>query len=379
MPALGMAQASGVLVRWLVAEGGAVTEGDPLMEVETDKAVVEVPATASGTLADVAYGEGAEVAIGTVLAVLLAPGEAARTSGATGPVAPASSAPAGARSPGSSPARVNPAGASQSGAARAVLASPKAKRLARELGIDLAGVAGTGPAGAVRAVDLPAAGTATGRRSSPQDVAPLAATQNDTAWLRTDLDVSGLNEFLARVTKITADKRAATIFFPAAPSEVSAAVIDVPDVLARAVAAGLSHSAALDGSVTGLRLTVTGPTRTSAVLAGDQVASILRVARARAARSATPEEDPQPVEVIDCSGEAFERSPSPLDAATGVRFTLGPIREAVAVQDGEPRVRRLATLSLEYRAATLDQGSAAGLFTYVSRILGDPFSLAVTG
>src|SRR2546425_3486669 len=77
MPALGMAQEKGTLVNWLKAEGEAVTKGEPLMEVETDKAAVEIEAPASGILANVSAFAGDEIPVGQKMAVILAPGEAA--------------------------------------------------------------------------------------------------------------------------------------------------------------------------------------------------------------------------------------------------------------------------------------------------------------
>src|SRR3989304_935986 len=75
MPALGIAQEKGSLVSWLKAEGEPVTKGEPLMEVETDKATVEVEAPASGVLAHVTAAPGDEVPVGQRIAVILAPGE----------------------------------------------------------------------------------------------------------------------------------------------------------------------------------------------------------------------------------------------------------------------------------------------------------------
>src|SRR6266704_5022620 len=75
MPALGMAQETGRLVRWLKREGEQVAKGEPLMEVETDKATVEVEAPAGGTVAAVTAAEGDEVAVGQAIALILAPGE----------------------------------------------------------------------------------------------------------------------------------------------------------------------------------------------------------------------------------------------------------------------------------------------------------------
>ncbi|HXH97432.1 MAG TPA: lipoyl domain-containing protein, partial [Gaiellaceae bacterium] len=76
MPALGMAQETGKVLRWLRADGDAVAKGEPLLEVETDKVTVEIEAPADGTLAGVTAGDGAEVPVGTVIALVLAEGEA---------------------------------------------------------------------------------------------------------------------------------------------------------------------------------------------------------------------------------------------------------------------------------------------------------------
>lgn len=76
LPKLGMNQEEGEIVSWLVAEGDTVTEGQPIVEVETDKSTVELEATASGVLARIVHGEGDIVPINGVIAVILAPGEA---------------------------------------------------------------------------------------------------------------------------------------------------------------------------------------------------------------------------------------------------------------------------------------------------------------
>jgi len=75
MPALGMAQETGKVLRWLKHDGESVTKGEALLEVETDKVTVEIEAPAGGTLAGVRAPEGADVPVGTVIAVVLAEGE----------------------------------------------------------------------------------------------------------------------------------------------------------------------------------------------------------------------------------------------------------------------------------------------------------------
>ena len=75
MPALGMTQDTGKLLRWLVAEGEAVSQGQPLMEIETDKMTLEMEAPASGILAGIRASPGQEVPVGQVIAFILDPGE----------------------------------------------------------------------------------------------------------------------------------------------------------------------------------------------------------------------------------------------------------------------------------------------------------------
>lgn len=76
MPKLGMNMEEGLLVKWLVAEGAEVKTGQPILEIETDKATTEVEAPGNGTLARIVRREGETVPINGVMAVILAPGEA---------------------------------------------------------------------------------------------------------------------------------------------------------------------------------------------------------------------------------------------------------------------------------------------------------------
>jgi len=156
MPALGMAQEKGILLKWLKAEGEAVQKGEPLMEVETDKATVEIEAPASGVLANITANEGDEVPVGQKIAVILAPGESVPTAlhhpplpsplpqgEGTGEGRPATSTPA-------PPAK--PVAQALTGK---VAASPAAKRIAKEKGIDLSALQkGSGPGGTIVAEDV---------------------------------------------------------------------------------------------------------------------------------------------------------------------------------------------------------------------------------
>jgi pyruvate dehydrogenase E2 component (dihydrolipoamide acetyltransferase) len=146
MPALGMAQETGKLLRWIKNEGDTVTKGEPLMEIETDKVTVEIEAPADGTLAGIVAAEGDDVPVGNPIAYVLADGEALPQTAAS-PAAPTPSAAPPVAATNGSPAVVE-------GPARRVLASPKARRLARERGVRIEDLRGTGPHGAVQAVDV---------------------------------------------------------------------------------------------------------------------------------------------------------------------------------------------------------------------------------
>jgi pyruvate/2-oxoglutarate dehydrogenase complex dihydrolipoamide acyltransferase (E2) component len=153
MPALGLAQETGKVLRWLKAEGERVAKGEPLLEVETDKVTVEVEAPAEGILGGLRAGEGDDVPVGQAVAFVLAPGESApepATVTAAPEPATVSAAP---RATEAEPAEAS-AEPKPGPKPRRRLASPKARRLAREHGIELDSVTGSGPHGSVLAADL---------------------------------------------------------------------------------------------------------------------------------------------------------------------------------------------------------------------------------
>ncbi len=148
MPALEMAQENGKLLSWRKKEGEAVAKGEPLLEIETDKAVVEIESPAEGILAGVKAHEGDVIPVGQTIAWIVMPGEKppvetqASGSGRRMDTKSAAPAPAAAAKTSSAPA---------SSSARI---SPKARRLAKEHGIDLSSVRGTGSDGEILAEDV---------------------------------------------------------------------------------------------------------------------------------------------------------------------------------------------------------------------------------
>ncbi|MBP2559141.1 pyruvate dehydrogenase E2 component (dihydrolipoamide acetyltransferase) [Neorhizobium galegae] len=189
MPALSPTMEEGNLSKWLVKEGDKVKSGDVLAEIETDKATMEVESVDEGTVAKLVVAAGTEgVKVNALIAILAADGEdvsAAAAGGGSAPaptaeVAPAPKAEAApaqkASEPAPAPAAAAPAPAAapaSSGGAK-TFSSPLARRLAKEAGLDLSAVAGSGPHGRVVKADIEKAVASGGAKAAPA-AAPQAA------------------------------------------------------------------------------------------------------------------------------------------------------------------------------------------------------------
>jgi len=284
MPALELAQETGKVLRWIRSPGDTVAKGEPIVEIETDKVTVEVEAPASGVLREVTAGVGDVVPVGKTIALIFAAGEA----GASAP-APAASAPASAgagvsavikasplarklaeqhgvdltrittpsgriekadvmayvesqKAPaGNGAAAVVPAAESS---ARLVAASPKARRLAGERGVDLRVVRGSGPGGAVLAGDVAAAKTSAGAAATAgagaqgvSSIWRIMAERMTSSWttaphfyLVREVNVSRLASWLQQARKQTG------------------AHVTYTDLLVRLVAAAIARNPAVNGS-----------------------------------------------------------------------------------------------------------------------------------
>ncbi|MBB3607977.1 pyruvate dehydrogenase complex dihydrolipoamide acetyltransferase [Rhizobium sp. BK602] len=204
MPALSPTMEEGNLAKWLVKEGDKIKSGDVIAEIETDKATMEVEAVDEGTVAKIVVPAGTEgVKVNALIAVLAADGEdvAAAASGAGAPAAapkaeaaPAASAPAAAPVPTVSAAPVAAPAPAAAADGQRTFASPLARRLAKEAGIDVGALAGSGPHGRVIKKDVEAvvagggvakAAPAAAPAAQPAAAAPAAAKgQSDDAVLK---------------------------------------------------------------------------------------------------------------------------------------------------------------------------------------------------
>jgi pyruvate dehydrogenase E2 component (dihydrolipoamide acetyltransferase) len=197
LPDIGEGVAEGEIVRWLVKAGDSVTEHQPLVEVMTDKASVEIPSPRTGKIAALLAEEGAIVPVGTVIISIEVAGEAATTKAATAH-APAPAAPAPA-----APARA----ATTPAASGKVQAMPAVRALAKELGVALEEVSGSGPHGAITAEDVrraangagaaPSGGRATTAAAGEQRI-PLRGLRRKIAeHMRRSLDTAAHFTFVA--------------------------------------------------------------------------------------------------------------------------------------------------------------------------------------
>lgn len=352
MPALGMAQETGKLIRWLKREGEQVAKGEPLMEVETDKAAVEIEAPASGTLAAVTAAEGDDVAVGQAIAVILAPGESAQdvkprsTSAATAPATGAAPEPES--------ARVEKAEAKASaGSTGRAAASPKARRLAAERGVDLSRVRGSGPGGAILEEDvLQAAGG--------------AATDEPALWR-------------AMAQNVTRSWKEAPHFFLMREVDASALVeqrrrhdgeVTFTDLLVKAVAVALTHHPRMNGSQAEVNIGLAVALPDGLVVPVIHGADRMSVAELAAARQGLLERARSGhVRSADISGGTFTVSNLGMygvDLFTAILtegqagiLAVGRIKDAVVAHDGAPAVRPVMQMSLSCDHRKVDGARAA--------------------
>lgn len=235
---------------WLVSVGQQISAGDPLAEIETEKAVVEYAAEVDGILARLIAEPGAAVPVGDPIAVVLAPGEtdADLDPGLLGAAAPPNGA---VTVPEPQPAALPPASPSANG--RRLFATPLVRKLAQEKGIDLHTVTGTGPGGRIVRRDLDRLPAAPAARPAPEPAAPQAPASpgGPTPTGFTDVALTGMRKAIAR--RLTESTTTVPHFYLSADCRVDALLdlrrsvnaaatvkVSVNDFVLKAVAGALS-------------------------------------------------------------------------------------------------------------------------------------------
>ncbi len=376
MPALGMAQETGKVLRWLKAEGDAVVKGEPLLEIETDKVTVELEAPAAGTLAAVSAAEGDEVPVGRAIAYVLAAGEAA----------PAPSAPARAEAAAPAPIAAVPVpAATEARPARRPLASPKARRLAAKRGVDLGAVVGTGPGGAIVAADVQNGGASPAPAAAPVGTVWRVMAERTTAswqqvphfYLRRAVDASRLNSWRDAVRKRDDGAR-----------------VTHTDLLVKLAAEALRrhprvNSSWRDGTVVpGERINVAIAVATDEALVAPvihdadrlELAAIAsrRLELVQAAREGRLRPD-------DVSGGTFTVSnlgmygvdsfDAIVNAPQAAILAVGRITDRIVAIDGQPHVRPILELSVSFDHRVVDGARGAEFLDSLASLIEEPAGL----
>lgn len=367
MPVLGMNQDTALLVEWLANEGDTVTEGEPIMEVETDKAVMQLDAPASGVLVDVTAAAGDDVTVGSVIARIVAEGEAPPppapdASAGSGDSKSASSAPSASDAPASDAPASEPAppapspAASTSAASTSVPAqersgprtpaSPLARRTAEERGLDLDALPGSGPHGAVLMRDVPEADEAATAAGTAAEAAPAAGpalTPTVAAAPQAELE-----------RRLDAEHLLGLLGDGGAP--LSAAV-------ARFLAAVVARRLPVD-LTGGVTLDVRGPDGRAAIAHAER-RSILDLADLLSSGGADAGDAGAPTAVLVHAGDA------PMDA-------VRPNADApVALGLARPDAGTTVVLTLRYRTDHVDDALAMTMLADLARLVADPSVLAV--
>ena len=408
LPRLGQGMESGTIVKWLKAEGDPVEKGEPLYELDTDKVTQEVEAEASGVLLKIAVSEG-EADVGTTIAVIGEQGEEIPELGNGGaPQSAEKPAEAPAREPERAEGRTAASAAAEvaeapqpvqtDGAGARIKASPLARRIARERGIELGSLKGTGPEGRVVAEDVERAaagaptvstgpvGGQTPAVAGTVEHVPLTnvrrtiARRLTEAWqipvfqLVASADMSRVNGMLERLREDDAGPR-----------------VTVTDVLTKASAAALmrhrevnaqwSDDAILLFPTANIGIAVAAPQGLVVpVIKNAERLQLAEIAAARADVVTRARENKLRQE--DLEGGTFtisnlgmyrvERFTAVLNPPQAAIVAVGAIEDAAIPIDGEVVVRPLMTLSATFDHRTVDGAPAANFLQTLKELLEEP-------
>jgi len=398
LPALGMAQDTGKIVEWLKAEGQAVTAGEPLVVIETDKAAVDLEAPATGILSRVSAKVGEEVPVAQVIAVILSPEEAAAAADQPAPIQRHATTstledvqPQRARSV---PIQVNSAPSEVQHANGQRQASPKARRIAAAHGVDLMAVRGSGPGGAVLAADVLAAG----RVAQTEPVAPAAAVADgqsmSTVWRlmaerTTQSWVTTPHIFLMRELDATAFKQ-----WFAQAAKRSSERLTYTDLLVKVVATALRLHPRLNAAwqngaiVTHDEVNIALAVATSDGLVAPVIShaddlSLSGIARRRAemvARAQAGKLRPDDIQsgtftISNLGMYGVDAFTAIINSPQAAILAVGALVDRVIPVDGQPAVRPTMTLSLSCDHRVVDGARGAQFLATVAELIADPSGL----
>jgi pyruvate dehydrogenase E2 component (dihydrolipoamide acetyltransferase) len=436
MPVLGMVQETGKIIRWLIEEGERVEQGQPLFEVETDKAVAEVEAPVSGILSMVKAHEGDDVPVGEVIATILPPqGSSSRLVSEPGEAPNVKSRPLAspvaariAADKGIDISVIRPQGSRVEKAdVLAYLqshhsvppswvnpieklprppASPKARRLAAERGVDLASIKGSGPDGAVLAGDIlsgfPSASQIPSLNRLPQSL-PLPASPAGKSNFE-EFEMSSMWRIM--VERMTSVWREAPHFFLMRDVDASRlsswremlakknSTVTYTDLLVKLVASALQqhprvNSAVKDGKIyrmTEINVGIAVAVEDGLVVPVIHNANELSLTEIAASRSALVEKAHfNKLRPEDIAGGSFTISNlgmfgvdaflAVLNPPQAAILAVGRIAERVVPVRGQPAVRPLMTLSLSFDHRAIDGARGAQFLDTLAGLVEEPLGM----
>jgi len=389
LPQWGMGMNDGQVVKWLKAVGDPVAKGDQLVEIESSKVNAEVEATADGTLGRIDIEEGRVVDVGTVLGYVLAEGESESDLPAAKAAGGSASTPAAPAAPAAAPAAPARGGGKQ-------VVTPRARRLAKEMGVDLSGVVGTGPSGRVTEDDVRVAASGGGvpaADAAPESIVPVKET----------IKLTGLRGTIARRMTESAAIPSVTLSTKVDITETVAFQRELvgewrqykirpqyQDLVIAAVARALSESSVANAHLVGDEIRILDEVHIGVAMA---IPEGLLVPVIKNADKKSLLEIAQ--EIRDLARKAKSNSLS-IDEMTGSTFSItnlsnynvdtfdpllnppeigilgvGTVEEIPAVVDGEVAVRTIGHLSLAFDHRAWDGAPAAEFLQTVSKYIGD--------
>lgn len=406
MPEVAAGATSAVLSQWPVAVGDSYATNDVLAIIETDKAVVDVEAESDGTLIHVLAVEGQEVAIGEPIALIAPPGESVEDVEAT---LAALGVVTGDNAPAPTPRPVDTAVDSQSPVAMAetgdthrLFASPIARRLAKEAGISLTGLTGSGPNGRIRRRDVESAlasGVATAATAATSTIAP---TDSSTATDFIDVPHSRLRRAIA--TRLVESKTTAPHFYLRGTAHVDRLMsmraeinegeelrVSVNDLVIKAVASAMTSVPAMNviwtsdalRQFTGVDIAVAIATETglvTPVLRGVQDLSVRQIAhstkdfatRARSGGLKQNELEGGATSVTNLGMFGTEDFDAIINPPHSSILAVGAATQQPVVASGEVAVGTVMKVSLSVDHRPIDGATAAEWMREFLRLLENP-------
>ncbi len=426
MPALSPTMTEGNLAKWHKKEGDAVESGDVIAEIETDKATMEVEAVEEGTLGKIVVPEGtADVAVNAVIALLLEEGEdasaldGADTSGGTAPAPAAEEAkPEPAASPAPAAAPAPTAAPAPKAAGERIFASPLAKRIASQEGLDLAAISGSGPKGRVVKRDVDgaiAAGTGkaapAGAPSASAPPAAAAPTVDDPVFQNMPEYEAVANSSMRKIiaSRLTASARDIPHFNVSADIEIDKLLaarkdlngrdgadykISVNDFVIKAVAVALRRCPDVNVSYTDDAILKFKKADVSVAVAieGGLITPIIKDAgslglaaisakakelagKARDGKLAPEEFQGGTFTISNLGMFGVKSFNSIINPPQGGILSVGAGEQRPVVKDGALSVATVMSLTLAVDHRCIDGATAAGFMKELKAILEDPISL----